>query len=143
MSKLLEKVSEFSMKAHKCQFDKGGQPYYLHVQKVASMGKNENEKIVGYLHDVIEDTNYTIEDIKALGVNEKCIEAITYLTRNKKLSYNEYISSIKKCELAKNVKINDLKNNMDLTRLKSVTDKDLARLKKYEDALTFLENNNK
>lgn len=138
MNLLLEKVSDFSKNAHEGQFDKGGHPYFLHVQKVASMGENENEIIVGYLHDILEDTLYTINDIKSLGINNECINAIICLTHNKNISYDDYIMNIKKCELARKVKINDLKNNMDLSRLKIVTNKDLERVKKYAKALAFL-----
>ncbi|MGM9971084.1 MAG: GTP pyrophosphokinase [Anaeroplasmataceae bacterium] len=138
MSELLNKVAEFSKKAHEGQYDKGGHPYYLHPEAVAAMGKTENEKIVGYLHDVIEDTNYTIDDLKALGVNDECLEAIKTLTHDKNISYEDYIKNIKKCELARKVKINDLTNNMDLSRLKEVTQKDLDRVDKYKSCLKYL-----
>lgn len=138
MSELLNKVAEFSKKAHEGQFDKGGHPYYLHPQSVALMGTTENEKIVGYLHDVIEDTNYTINDLKELGINDECLEAIKMLTHDKNIPYEEYISNIKKCDLARKVKINDLTNNMDLSRLKEITQKDLDRVKKYKQCLSFL-----
>lgn len=139
MSELLERVAEFSKKAHEGQFDKGGHPYYLHPQCVANMGTTEDEKIVGYLHDVIEDTKYTIDDIKALGVNDRCIEAIKCLTHDKSVPYDEYVTNIKKCELARKVKMNDLKNNMDISRLKIVTPKDLERVEKYKKSYAFLE----
>ena len=119
MSELLERVAEFSKKAHEGQFDKGGHPYYLHPQCVANMGTTEDEKIVGYLHDVIEDT--------------KC------LTHDKSIPYDEYVANIKKCELARKVKMNDLKNNMDISRLKTVTPKDLERVEKYKKSYAFLE----
>lgn len=138
MSELLNKVAEFSKKAHEGQYDKGGNPYYLHPQTVALMGTTENEKIVGYLHDVIEDTNYTLEDLKMLGINDECLEAIKILTHDKNVSYEEYIINIKKCDLARKVKINDLTNNMDLSRLKEITQKDLERLAKYKKYLNYL-----
>ena len=103
------------------------------------MGTTEDEKIVGYLHDVIEDTKYTIDDIKALGVNDRCIEAIKCLTHDKSIPYDEYVANIKKCELARKVKMNDLKNNMDISRLKTVTPKDLERVEKYKKSYAFLE----
>ena len=128
MSKLLEIVAEFSKKAHEGQMDKGGHPYYLHPKNVALMGKTEDEQIVGYLHDVVEDTQYTFEDLKNLGINDNCVEALKLLTHDKEVSYDEYIKNIKTCELARNVKINDLTNNMDLSRLKNVTEKDIKRV---------------
>ena len=140
MSELLERVAEFSRKAHEGQFDKGGHPYYLHPQCVANMEKTEDEKIVGYLHDVVEDTKYTIDDIKALGVNDLCIEAIKYLTHDKSIPYDDYVAKIKQCELARKVKINDLKNNSDLSRLNKITAEDLKRVEKYKKALQFLQN---
>ena len=139
MSSLLDNVKSFAKKAHNGQFDKGGHPYYLHLQNVASMGKTEEEKIVGYLHDVIEDTNYTIEDIRLLGINDNCIEAIKYLTHDKNISYDEYIKNIKSFELARKVKINDLKNNLDLSRIDNITDNDIKRNKKYQKYLEYLE----
>lgn len=138
MADLLKKVAEFSKKAHEGQFDKGGHPYYLHPQCVALMGKTEDEQIVGYLHDVVEDTDYTFEDLKALGINNECLEALKLLTHIKSEPYDEYIKRIKTCELARTVKINDLTNNMDLSRLKNVTEKDIKRIEKYKKCLEFL-----
>lgn len=140
MSELLNKVAEFCKKAHEGQYDRGGNPYYLHPQSVALMGTTENEKIVGFLHDVIEDTDYTLDDLKALGINEECLEAIKVLTHDKNIPYEEYIKNIKKCKLARKVKINDLTNNMDLSRLKEITPKDLERVEKYKKYLNYLNN---
>ena len=79
MTVLLRRVAEFSKKAHEGQFDKGGHPYYLHPRCVALMGKTEEEQIVGYLHDVVEDTEYTFYDLKDLGINEECLKAFFFL----------------------------------------------------------------
>lgn len=138
MTDLVKKVADFSKRAHEGQFDKGGHPYYLHPQSVALMGKTEDEMIVGYLHDVIEDTKYTFDDLKSLGINDNCLEALKLLTHDNQVSYDDYIKKIKLNDLARKVKINDLTNNMDLTRLNNVTQKDLERLEKYKRSLEFL-----
>ena len=138
MNELLNKVAQFSKKAHEGQFDKGGHPYYLHPKTVALMGKTEEEQIVGYLHDVVEDTDYTFDDLRELGINDECLEALELLTHKKSEPYEEYVKRIKTNELARKVKINDLTNNMDLSRLTNVTDKDLERVEKYKRCLAYL-----
>lgn len=138
MSELLNKVKDFSRKAHEGQFDKGGNPYYLHPEFVASLGINEDEKIVGYLHDIVEDTEYTFKDLINLGINDECLQALKLLTHNKSESYEEYIKKIKSNELARKVKLNDLINNMDLSRINEVTTKDLKRIEKYKKYYKFL-----
>lgn len=138
MTELLKKVAEFSKEAHKDQFDKGGKPYYLHPEYVASLGKTEDEKIVGYLHDVVEDTKYTFNDLKELGINDDCLEALKLLTHDKSESYEDYVKRIKTNELARQVKLNDLTNNMDLSRLVEVTSKDLERVEKYKKYYKYL-----
>lgn len=140
MSKYLTIAEKFSKMAHAGQRDKGGASYYLHPKTVASMCETEDEKIVAYLHDVVEETKYTIEDIKKLGFNKKVIEGIKYMTHDKSTSYDDYIKKIKTCDLARKVKINDLKNNMDLSRLKEVTEKDKERVKKYQYYYNYLNN---
>ena len=140
MTELLIKVAEFSKKAHEGQVDKGGHPYYLHPEAVALMGKTEDEQIVGYLHDVVEDTEYNFDDLKKLGINDNCLKALKLLTHNKREPYDEYIKRIKTYELARKVKINDLINNMDLSRLRKITTEDIKRVEKYKNCLKYLSN---
>lgn len=102
------------------------------------MCEGEEEKIVAYLHDVIEDTAYTIEDIKQYGFNQNVIEALLLLTHDKKQDYDSYIKALKHNDIARNVKLSDLKHNSDLSRLKTINDTDLQRVNKYKKYINYL-----
>lgn len=99
--------------------------------------RTNNEKIVAYLHDSIEDTNLDLNSLNN-AFDKEIIEAISIITKDKKIDYIKYIESVKSNQLAKGVKIADLKNNSDLSRLSTVTEKDLQRIKKYKKALNIL-----
>lgn len=137
MLKIAEKIC---MEAHKGQVDKGGKPYYLHPFYVASCCETEEQKIVALLHDVVEDNDsYSFDWFSALGFSPNIVEALDAITHRKDESYEEYIERVKANELAKVVKIQDLRHNSDLTRLKVVTEKDLARVEKYKHCLEALD----
>lgn len=123
-------------RAHKGQRDKGGKPYIFHPLNVSLNGKGKDEKIVALLHDVIEDTDYTIDDLKFLTEDQR--EALLLLTHDKDKPYMTYIEAIKKNKIASRVKLADLDQNMKLKRLKTVTEKDLERLEKYKRAKDLL-----
>lgn len=123
-------------RAHKGQRDKGGKPYIFHPLKVSLNVRGKDEKIVALLHDVIEDTSYTIDDLKFLTKNQR--EALLLLTHDKDTPYMIYIEAIKKNKIASRVKLADLDQNMNLKRLKIVTEKDLERLEKYKKARDLL-----
>ncbi|KXB70846.1 HD domain-containing protein [Peptoniphilus sp. DNF00840] len=123
-------------RAHKGQRDKGGKPYIFHPLNVSLNVKGKDEKIVALLHDVIEDTSYTIDDLKFLTEDQR--EALLLLTHDKDKPYMTYIEAIKKNKIASRVKLADLDQNMKLKRLKTVTEKDLERLEKYKRAKDLL-----
>lgn len=123
-------------RAHKGQKDKAGKPYIFHPINVSLNVKGRDEKIVALLHDVIEDTAYTIDDLKFLTEDQK--EALLLLTHDKDTPYMTYIDAIKKNKIASRVKLADLDQNMNLKRLKIVTEKDLERLEKYKKARELL-----
>lgn len=123
-------------RAHKGQRDKGGKPYIFHPLNVSLNVKGKDEKIVALLHDVIEDTAYTIDDLKFLTEDQR--EALLLLTHDKEKSYMAYVEAIKKNKIASRVKLADLDQNMKLKRLKTVTEKDLERLEKYKRAKDLL-----
>lgn len=125
-----------AIKAHRGQKDKGGKPYILHPVRVALNVKGKDEKIVALLHDVIEDTNYTIDDLDFLTKEQK--EALLLLTHDKNVAYMEYVRKIKKNKIASKVKLADLEQNMNLKRLKTISNKDLKRLEKYKRAKEIL-----
>lgn len=129
---------EIAKRAHKGQVDKAGAPYILHPETVASFVTKNDEKIVAYLHDVIEDTPCQLRDLENAGFSSEIIKAVDLLTRKTGQSYKQYLKLVKTNELACVVKLADLKHNSDLSRLTHVTENDIKRLKKYQDAIVFL-----
>ncbi|UQK59708.1 GTP pyrophosphokinase [Fenollaria massiliensis] len=124
-------------KAHKGQKDKGGGAYFLHPLRVSLNIKDKRAKVIGLLHDVIEDSDkYKLSDFNFL--DEEQVEALKTLTHDKSVHYFDYIDKIKKNPLARKVKLSDLKDNMNLKRLKEITEKDRERFAKYEKARKIL-----
>ena len=121
--------------AHKDQLDKGGMPYVFHPYRVAEQMHTENEVTVALLHDVVEDSNITIEDLRVKKFPLEVIFAVGVLTREQGTPYFEYIAKVRKNELARKVKIADLQDNMDLSRLNAPTENDKKRAEKYRRAL--------
>lgn len=125
-----------AVKAHRNQRDKSGRAYIFHPLHVSRACKSRDEKILALLHDVLEDSDYKIEDINFLTNPQK--EALNLLTHKESDPYFVYINKIKNNDLAKRVKIADLSHNMDLKRLKVITEKDIERLYKYQKAIKIL-----
>lgn len=125
-----------AIKAHQGQKDKGGKPYILHPIRVALNVKGKDERIVALLHDVIEDTSYTIDDLDFLSEEQR--KALLLLTHDDNVPYMEYIVELKKNKIASKVKLADLEQNMNLKRLKTISNKDLKRLEKYKRAKEIL-----
>ena len=127
------------MQAHAGQVDKAGMPYIGHVMRVMQAGKTIDEKIVGVLHDVVEDTTWTFDALLAEGFPVHIVDALRCVT---KLSddepYEAFINRVKNNPLAVAVKINDLTDNMDVRRLQTLTDADVQRLRKYLKAYQSL-----
>ncbi|VMU84252.1 guanosine polyphosphate pyrophosphohydrolases/synthetases (COG0317) [Streptococcus pneumoniae] len=132
------KAHEVAKKAHLGQIDRAGIDYIKHPETVASFVATDEEKAVAYLHDVIEDTSLTLLDLKKEGFSKNIIEAVDILTKKKGQDYQSYLNLVKKNELARVVKLADLRHNSDLTRLPLITEKDLERNKKYSSAIRFL-----
>ena len=128
----LERAIEIATEAHKGQYDKAGNDYIGHPLRVMDMGRSEEEKIVGVLHDVVEDTDWTFEMLAAEGFSQDIIAALKCVTKiSENENYDDFIERVKKNPLAVAVKINDLSDNMDIRRLPYLSDKDIKRLKKY------------
>lgn len=123
--------------AHEGQYDRAGVPYIFHPFHVAEQMSNEKECIVALLHDVVEDSNVTIKEL-AKDFDEDIIEALKLLTHDKKESYKKYVKKIKANDLARKVKLADLKHNSTTSRLSKVTIKDIKRLLKYNKAVKYL-----
>ena len=124
--------------AHKDQQDKSGMPYVFHPFHLAEQMQTEETTIVALLHDVVEDTDYTLEDLAAMGFDPVVIEALTLLTHDENVPYMDYVRTIKDNPVAKAVKLADLQHNSDLSRLDTVDEKALARREKYLKALALL-----
>ncbi len=140
-SEKIKLAMNIAYNAHINQVDKGGYPYISHPLHLAELMKCESSTIVALLHDVIEDSSVTLEELKTKGFDEEIITALKLLTKVKNIDYFDYIKNVSNNALAKEVKIADLKHNSDLTRLDKVTEKDIARAEKYKNALKFLESN--
>ncbi len=143
---LVYKALEISTELFKNDIDKGGNPYFLHLLYVYNNVFGEEEKIVALLHDVIEDKKVSKQELLEIGFPQKIVSDIVILTRDKSLDYGSYINNIVKngSKEALEVKLADLKNNIDLTRIKNPTVKDYERVEKryvpsYEKILNRLE----
>lgn len=130
-----------SEQAHKGQFDKGGKPYYLHPNCVASMCDKRVDKIVAYLHDVVEDTDITLRQLKECGFGRRIVKAIAAITHDKSVPYLQYLDIVKQNRIAKRVKIADLTHNSDINRIPNLTVADYKRCKQYETYIKYLLNN--
>ena len=128
--------------AHKDQIDKSGMPYVFHPFHLAEQMADENTTIVALLHDVIEDTEYTLDDLRKFGFAEDVLSAISLMTHADDVPYMEYVVKIKTNPIAKAVKLADLKHNSDMSRLDRITQTDEERAKKYKHAIELLENSN-
>ena len=124
--------------AHKNQTDKSGMPYVFHPFHLAEQMKDEDTTIVALLHDVVEDTDYTIADLKRMGFPTNVLEALELLTHNDGTPYMEYVAKIKDSPIAKAVKLADLEHNSDLSRLDTVDENALKRKEKYGQAIRLL-----
>ena len=128
----LQRAIEIATEAHLGQFDKAGKEYIGHPLRVIEMGKTMEEKIVGVLHDIFEDTDRTFAELEAEGFSQEIITALKCITKvSETENYDDFIERVRKNPLATAVKINDLSDNMDIRRLPYLSDKDVKRLKKY------------
>lgn len=124
--------------AHKGQVDKAGVAYIQHPLYVASLVEGELAETIALLHDVVEDSAWTLEDLRMEGLPEKVVQAVGILTKNRDESNEEYLMHVKQNPLARQVKLADLQHNSDLSRLTTVTEIDRKRAEKYRQAIAFL-----
>ncbi len=134
-----KKALRLSFEAHKDRLDKSGMPYVYHPFHLAEQMDSEETVIVALLHDVVEDTDYSIQDIAAMGFSKAVIDALTLMTHDKAVPYPEYVAKIKTNPIATAVKLADLRHNSDLSRLETVDDAALRRVQKYKAAIALLE----
>lgn len=140
LRKQLLHAIHLAIRSHGEQKDRYGQPYIGHCFRVMNAGNTLEEKIVGVLHDVLEDTDLTIGNILIKGFSEEVVDAVHALTKLDNEDYDHYLKRVKRNALATRVKLNDLIDNMDLTRLETITEDDVFRMQKYLDAYNELAN---
>ena len=126
--------------AHAGQQDKSGIPYVFHPIHLAEQMDDEYSVVVALLHDVVEDTAYTLKDLRQMGYPEQVIEAIRLMTHPESMPYMDYVAAIKENPIARKVKLADLRHNSDLTRLDHVDAKAITRAEKYKQAIALLTN---
>ena len=136
---LTKQAMKLCFEAHKNQKDKSGMPYVFHPFHLAEQMTDELTTVAALLHDVVEDTDYTFEDLRDMGYPEKVLEALMLLTHDDATPYLAYVERLKENPIARAVKLADLRHNSDLSRLVHVDQKALERVEKYKKAIALLE----
>ena len=134
-----KKAMRLCYEAHQGQTDKSGIPYVFHPIHVAEQMTDEQTTIVALLHDVIEDTDYTLQDFEKMGFERPALDALALMTHKKGVPYLEYVAKLKDNPIARAVKLADLRHNSDASRLDTVDEKTKSRLEKYKAAIELLE----
>lgn len=137
----LEKAIRIASRAHEGVMDKQGQPYLLHPLRVMLSCDDPDARIVGVLHDVVEDTNVTFDDIRKDGFSETVLAALRLVTHSRRDSYTDYVVRCKADPIARAVKLADLQDNARLSRAMvrpEHLDRDMSRVKKYLLSYRFL-----
>ena len=135
---LTKKAMRLCFDAHKDQVDKSGMPYVFHPFHVAEQMQTEETVVVALLHDVVEDTDYTIDDLRTMGFPEAITDALALMTHAKGEPYMEYVARLRDNPIARSVKLADLQHNSDLSRLDAVDDAARQRAEKYKKAIALL-----
>jgi (p)ppGpp synthase/HD superfamily hydrolase len=134
----LEDAIILTAQAHRGQQDKAGRPYILHPLAVMLTMRTADERITAVLHDVIEDSPTTLDDLRRLGYSARVLTAVDHLTRREGEDYDAFVRRAAADPLARTVKVGDLENNLDTTRLHEITERDRERLARYERALAYI-----
>ena len=137
-TELTKKALRLCFDAHKDQVDKTGLPYVFHPFHVAEQMTDEISTVCALLHDVMEDTDCTPEDLRTMGFPQEVIEILLLLTHDPSVPYMDYVKKIGTNPVAKQVKLADLKHNSDLSRMDTVDEYTLERNEKYKEALRLL-----
>ena len=136
----IERAIQIAVAAHAGIKDKGGKPYILHPIKVMMRVETEEEQIVAILHDVVEDTDWTFDALRNEGFSETVIEALETVTKQSEdEDYEDFIKRSLRNDIGRKVKIADLLENLDVTRIGELSEKDIKRINKYKKALQTLE----
>ncbi|WP_203144030.1 hypothetical protein [Marinobacter mangrovi] len=134
----LERAISIALEKHKGQTDKSGAPYILHPPRLMMKFDSELEQIVAILHDTIEDSDLAINDLETANFSQEVVFAIDCLTKRQGESYEAYIKRVLSNSLASKIRIEDLKDNLKITRLENITEKDITRIKKYHNTFQVI-----
>lgn len=135
MTQTLERAIAIAATAHAGQVDKGGAPYILHPLKVMLRMSSLEERIVAVLHDVVEDCGISLEDLRKEGFSEAVLSAIESVTKVPGESYEDFVERAAQNPIGRVVKLADLEENSDLSRIASPSWEDLERIEKYRRAI--------
>jgi len=135
---LTKKALKLCFEAHKNQTDKTGLPYVFHPFHLAEQMTDEYTTVTALLHDVVEDTDYTLNDLKEMGYPDEVITALTLLTHDDGSEYMDYVKRLKNNPIARAVKLADLKHNSDLSRYDKIDGNAIKRTAKYRQAIEIL-----
>ena len=136
--KLIETSLTIALRAYAGKVDKAGREYILHPLRVMAKMKTDEEMSAALLHDVLEDSEITAEELHTEGIPAQVVEAVQYLSKHENEDYQDFVARLKKNELAAKVKLADIEDNIDVLRLNSLGENDLARIKRYHSAWRFL-----
>ena len=134
----LERAIALAATAHAGQTDKAGAPYVLHVLRVMLRCETNEERMAAVMHDMVEDCGWTLDQLRAEGFPEPVVEAVDAVTRRDGETYDDFVLRSKLHPIGRRVKLADLADNSDLSRLPEVTARDHARLEKYRRAIDAL-----
>ena len=134
----LERAIELAVTAHRGQKDRSGRPYILHPLWLMQQFEDTGAMIVAVLHDTVEDSSLTLQDLESEGFSEEIVEAIDALTRRKEETYEQFILRLKPQPLALRIKLADIEHNLDVRRLSQLNKDDLKRVDKYHQAWCVL-----
>ena len=137
-TEMTNKAIKLAYEAHQGQYDKSGLPYIFHPFHLAEQMDTEETVTAALLHDVMEDTDITLEELQKMGFPDSVTDALSLLTHDPSMPYLEYVKRLKNNPIARSVKLADLIHNSDLSRLSVVTEEDLERVEKYRQALNLL-----
>ena len=135
---LTKKALKLCFEAHKNQTDKTGLPYVFHPFHLAEQMTDEYTTVTALLHDVVEDTDYTLNDLKEMGYPDEVIQALSLLTHDDGSEYMDYVKRLKNNPIARAVKLADLKHNSDLSRYDTIDNQAIKRTAKYQQAIEIL-----
>ncbi len=135
---LTKKALKLCFEAHKDQTDKTGLPYVFHPFHLAEQMTDEYTTVTALLHDVVEDTDYTLNDLQEMGYPDEVIQALSLLTHDDGSEYMDYVKRLKNNSIARAVKLADLKHNSDLSRYDTIDNQAIKRTAKYQQAIEIL-----